>query len=350
MALRLDTAIISGWIDNTTPGITRGGLEVMGMQRPLELILKGDCWRDLAGTRLDFVNPHPQPQDDVVAGLHGLQRGVVGDMTASQKVKSLLITQDEIVEYLEAEKELPFEWRNCLCLEWFSLANGRLIVETTDFELKLSAHQWELDEDGDKRQRELNANALEHFMKLITHANEAESQVHDDFDHEADEFEWERRLRVRDTLEEAVEFLSQSDDGESEDLLDSDLMKGRDALVKMAHALQMDVMLYLGNSFLDSGSRGELASASQFVFETLNEILPESCNGSLETGYKIAMLKRSADASNVAIAACNTLEMEDDGFKVLREDIFRLRDMILDKVRELRGNLDDDLGDLRDVN
>ena len=350
MALRLDTAIINGWIDNTTPGITRGGLEVMGVARPVELILKGDCWRDLAGTRLDFVNPNPQPQDDVVGVLHSLQRGVVGDMTASQKVKSLLITQNEIVEYLEAERELPFEWKNCLCLEWFSIANGRLLVETTDLELKLSAHQWELDEEGDKRQREENANALEHFMTLITHANEAESQVHDEFECEADEFEWERRLRVRDTLEEAVEFLSPSDEDVSEDLLDSDLMNGRDDLVKMAHALQMDVMLYLGNSFLDSGSRGELASAVQFVFETLNEICPDSDNGSLEKGYRVAMLKRSADASNVAIAACNTLEMEDDGFKVIREDIFRLRDVILDRVRELRGNLTDNVDDLGDMN
>jgi hypothetical protein len=99
----------------------------------------------------------------------------------------------------------------------------------------------------------------------------------------------------------------------------------------------MDVMLYLGNSFLDSGSRGELAMAVQFVFETLNEICPEKCDKELEKGYRIAMLKRSADASNIAIAACNTLEMEDDGFKHIRSDVFDLRDMMLDRVRMLRG-------------
>lgn len=341
MALRLNTAIISGWIDNTTPGVTRGGIEVVGMQRPLRLVLKGNCRRDLAGTRLDFINPDPQAQDEVVDALHGLQRGVVGDMSASQKVKCLLISQEEMVEYLEASKELPFEWKNCLYLEWFSLANGRVLVEATGFELKLSGHKWELDEAGDKSQRKENANALEHFMELITHANEAESQVHDDFDHEADEFEWERRLRVRDTLEEAVEFLSPSDESDTPDLLDTDLMESRDELLKNAHSLRMDVMLYLGNSFLDSGSRGELAVSAQFVFETLNEICPESSGEALENGYRIAMLKRSADACNVAIAACNTLEMEDDGFGLIRLDIFNLRDMILDRVRELRGDLDD---------
>lgn len=339
MALRIDQAIIRGWIDNTTPGITRGGIELLGMQRPLELILKGNCWRDLAGTRLDFVNPDPKPQEEVIAALHGLHRGVVGDMTASEKVKSLLITQEEFVEYLEAGKQIPFEWKNSLSLEWYSLANGRVVVEATGFELKLSNHEWELDEAGDKLQREENSNALEHFMQLITYANEAESQVRDDLNNDADEFEWERRLRVRDTLEEAVDFLSESDDDDSQDLLDTDVMKGRDSLVQKAHALQVDVMLYLGNSFLDSGSRGELAVTVQFVFETLNEICPETCDENLEKGYRIAMLKRSADASNVAIAACNTLEMEDDGFKHLRTDIFVLRDMMLDRVRILRDDI-----------
>jgi len=339
MALRINQAIISGWIDNTTPGVTRGGIEILGVKRPLELILKGNCWRDLAGTRLDFVNPNPLSQEGVIESLHGLHRGVVGDMTASQKVKVLLISQEEIVEYLEEEKEIPYEWKNSLNLEWFSLANGRVVVEATGFELKLSGHVWELDDEGDREQRAENALALEHFMKLITNTNAAESQVKDSFEHEADEFEWERRLRVRDSLEEAVDFLSQSEEVDMQDVLDADVMLGRDALVKKAHRLQMDVVLYLGNSFLDSGSRGELAMAVQFVFDTLNETCPENGEDSLEVGYRIAMLKRSADAGNVAIAACNTLEMEDDGFKLLRADIFELRDMINDRVRGLRGDI-----------
>ena len=46
MALRINTAIVSGWIDNITPGETRGGIEVLGLQRPLEIVLKGNCARD----------------------------------------------------------------------------------------------------------------------------------------------------------------------------------------------------------------------------------------------------------------------------------------------------------------
>jgi len=338
MALRLNTAVVSGWIDNTIPGETRGGIEVIGMQRPLEIILKGNCARDLAGTRLDFTNSNPQPQPDVIKSLHMLQRGVVGDLSASQKVKSLLISQSEIVEYLEANKELPYSWKNCLFLEWYSIANGRVIIESTDFDMRLSEHKWEIDDEGERQQRWENEMALEHFIELISTANEAESQVHDDFNHEADEFEWERRLRVRDSLEEAVEFLEAGEEQELQDVLDAELMRDRDQLVKRAHALQMDIILFLGNSFLDSGSRGELADAAHFVFETLNEVYPEKVDPQkLEKGYQIAMLKRSADASSVGIAACNTLEMEDDGFKALRTDLFELRDMVMDRVRELRG-------------
>jgi len=343
MALRLDQAIIRGWIDNTTPGETRGGIELLGMQRPLELVLKGNCWRDLAGTRLDFVNPDPQPQPDVVEFLHGLHRGLVGDMTASQKVKSLLISQEEMIEYLEAKKELPFEWKNSLSLEWYSLANGRVVVEATDFELRMSNHAWELDDAGERAQRLENANALEHFMQLISQANDAESQVVNEFEDNADEFEWERRLRVRDSLEEAVDFLSPLDAEECDEahgVLESEMVEGRAVVVQHANKLQLDVMMYLGNSFLDSGPRGELAMAVNFVFETLDEVCPEKYVEGMEKGYRIAMLKRSADAVNVAIAACNTLEMEDDGFKLIRNDFFTLRDMILDLIRELRDGSD----------
>ena len=336
MALRINTAIVSGWIDNITPGETRGGVEVLGLQRPLEIVLKGNCARDLAGTRLDFKNPNPQPQPDEVKVLHMLQRGVVGDLSASQKVKALLISQSEIIEYLEAGKDLPYLWKNCLFLEWYSIANGHVIIESTDFEMKLSQHKWELDKIGEREQQTENALALDHFMELITHANEAESHIKNDFNHEADEFEWERRLRVKDSLEEAVEFLSVRSEEDEQDLLDVDLMNGRDILVKQSYALQMEVILYLGNSFLDDGSRGELADVVLFVFETLNEACPEKGGADLEKGYQIAMLKRAADACSVGIAACNTLEMEDDGFKSLRTDIFDMRDMMMDRVRDLR--------------
>ncbi len=337
MALRIDKAVVGGWIDNTTPGVTRGGIEVLGMKRPLELVLRGNCLRDLAGTRLDFVNPDPQPQPELVEVLHGLHRGVVGDMTASRKVKFPLVPPEEFEEYLEQKKEIPFDWRNCISLEWYSLTNGRVVLEATGFELKLSAHHWELDVAGEAKQQADNRIAMEHFMQLISYANEAESHVKLDFVDQADEFEWEKRLRVRDTLEEAAMFLSQHQAEEEFDELVDEQMQGRFSLVKRAYRLQSEVLFHLGNSFLDHGARGDLALAVGYIFDSLDEAWPEG-DRELENGFKIAILKRSIDACVSAIASCNTLELEDDGFEALRSDVFVMRDAMIDMTHELRND------------
>lgn len=341
MALRIDRAIIRGWIDNTKPGVTRGGLELVGMSRPVQMILRGNCWRDLAGTRLDFTNPHPEAQEEEVSVLQGLQRGVVGDMTASKRVRVAHIKLEELDDYIESQKEVPFDWHNCLYLEWFSLVNGRVVIETTDFELKLSTHKWELDEEGEIKQRVENTVAIEHFQEIMHHAVEAESQVNDEITGEADEFEWEKRLRIRDSLEEAAMFLGEAkmEEISVEDHLEESV-KGRHALVKHAHKVQTDVLLYLGNSFLDDGARGELAMALGYVLDSLNEAWPEK-DIEMENGYRIAILKRAMEACNVAVSSCNTLEMEDDGYRLLREDIFKLRDHMIDETHALRDGNDD---------
>ena len=65
MAFRIDEAVIRGEIDNTVEGRVTGRVWLLGREEPLVLNLEGDCWRDLAGTRLLFENPAPKP-DPVV--------------------------------------------------------------------------------------------------------------------------------------------------------------------------------------------------------------------------------------------------------------------------------------------
>jgi len=342
MAIRIDDAVIRGWIDNTTPGETRGGLELVGIKRPIQLILRGNCRRDLAGTRLDFVNPNPKAQPELIGNLHYMHRGVVGEMTVSQRVKVPLIKSTEFEEYLEQQKEIPFAWQNNIYLEWFSLTSGRVIIEATNFELKLSIHQWELDHKADALQKIENEQAINHFLDILQHTHEAESQVRADLDGEVDEYEWEKRLRVKDSLEEAVMFLGPPIDELEEEELDEaeeELMQARFGLVRRAFRLQNEVMLYLGNSYLDHGPRGELAMAVAYIFSMMDEAWPES-NAVLEVGFQIAMLKRAIDASIAAISSCNTLEMEDDAFASLRGDIFVIRDEMISLKRHLREQQD----------
>lgn len=339
MAFRIDKAIIRGWIDNTTPGITRGGLEIMGMERPLKILLRGNCWRDLAGTRIEFKNPNPVLQEDVVKGLNPLQRGVVGDMTASKRIKAPYLTQEQIEELEMDAKDIQFGWKNALSIEWYSLVNGRVMLETTQYEMSISTHQWELDEEGEKKQIAENKAAMEHFMELMLTASEAQSEVKE-IEGEVDEFEWEKRLRVRDTLEEAAWFLG--DGPPSEDVIEYEIeevsIKGREPLVQHAILVQSTALDLLGDSILDQGPRSDLALSVAYIYDTLDETWPveEDEKVALENGYILAVLKRALEACNSAVAACNTLNMEDDRYEDLRSHVFHLRDLMIDKSHTLR--------------
>lgn len=336
MAYHLDKSIVKGWIENTSPGITKGALEILGVTRPIKLILRGNCWRDLAGTRIDFTNPDPKPQPKIAEAIHYLQRGVVGDITASRKNRIPSIPEDEIHDYLEKKLPIPSTWKNTLYIEWFSLVNGRIVIETSNFDIKISTHQWELDKAGEAKQRKDNALAMEHFMELMLTASQAQSEV-DESDGEVDEFEWEKRLRVRDTLEEAAWFLGE---GPAEPLVETfeiedTSIKNRHQIVQYAYLVQNKTIELLGNSILDDGPRGDLALSIGYIFDSIEEAWPTK-ELELENGYRVAVLKRTIEASNTAIAAASTLTLENNRYEELRNLIFQLRDQMIDLSHELR--------------
>lgn len=189
MAWRIDAAVVRGTIDNTEAGLTVGKIWLTGRENPLELHLQGDCWRDLAGTRLEFTNPNPVADEDA-ASMEPSQTGVVGDMSASRKVR----VQTSLASS---------EWRNMLYLEWFSEINGRVVIETTDFDLKISDHTWSMDADSEEAQQLANLNSMRGFMDHVLHGEETE--VAKAPAGELDEFQWERRLRNSDRLTDAYQ-------------------------------------------------------------------------------------------------------------------------------------------------
>ena len=236
-------------------------------------------------------------------------------------------------------KDIQFGWKNSLSLEWYSLVNGRVSLETTNYELTITTHQWELDKEGEEKQKADNAAAMEHFMELMLTASEAQSEVKE-IEGEVDEFEWEKRLRVRDTLEEAAWFLGEGppEDGIAEYEIEEISMKGRDPLVKHAILVQSTALDLLGDSILDQGPRSDLALSVSYIYDTLDETWPadEDDKVVLENGYILAVLKRALEACNSAVAACNTLNMEDDRYEDLRSHVFHLRDLMIDKSHTLR--------------
>ncbi len=203
MAWRIEEAVAHGEIDNTVAGYTTGRIWLVGRDEPLILSLNGDCWRDLAGTRLNFENPNPGEVADADE-LDMDQTGLIGDMTASRKCRLPLVTEEEYHALYQNNRVIPHEWRNTLYLEWFSEINGRVVIETYDFELTVSPHEWQMDEDEEKAQKMANLNAMRDFMAQVIRRRDPEGPE-PDVPIELDEFAWEERLKESDRLTEAYQ-------------------------------------------------------------------------------------------------------------------------------------------------
>ncbi len=203
MAWRIEEAVAHGEIDNTVAGHTTGRIWLAGRDEPLILTLDGDCWRDLAGTRLQFENPEPKSQDDADS-LDVDQAGIVGDMTASRKCKVPLVDDEEFHALYQNHQEIPYEWRNTLYLEWFSEINGRVVIESADYKLSISPHEWKMDDDEENAQKLANLNSMRDFMAQIIRRRDPEG-AETDVPMELDEFAWEERLKESDRLTDAYQ-------------------------------------------------------------------------------------------------------------------------------------------------
>ncbi len=223
MALRIDTAITHGELDNTERGRVRGRLWLLDREEPVELDLEGDAWRDVAGMRLTFTNPAPKAQSGA-KHLQTGQTGAVGDITASRKVKVFTVPEEEwLAAYREKRiDEMPTEWRNSLYLEWFSNTQGRCVVESADFVITVTDRAWELDEDEEGAQKLANLQAMRDFLAGIiqrpVRPEPDEDPVEDDGPFELTEEEWEEQLKASDRLTdasmEAYEKYGEDDDSD----------------------------------------------------------------------------------------------------------------------------------------
>jgi hypothetical protein len=192
MAWRIADSVVRGEIDNRTPGRVDGRVWLAGRNEPLVLELSGNCHKDLAGCKLLFSNPAPKPDTGVTLALD--QSGAVGDMTAARKVRVI-----ENFDYLAMKKgkKFPEHMANCLYLEWFSHRNGRVVIESTEYEISVSEPVWRLSPDEEIRQHEANAEAMRSFMERAAGALDPREEAAYDGSPK-DEFEWELFLRASD--------------------------------------------------------------------------------------------------------------------------------------------------------
>ena len=394
MAWRIDAAVTHGEIDNTVEGRTTGRIWLAGRAEPLSLMLDGDCWRDLAGTRLKFANPAPVADPDCAA-LDRNQAGIVGDMTASRKNKVPTVSAEELPLLYQAHAEIPYEWRNTLYLEWFSKINGRVVIESSSYLLEITAHHWGMDEDAEEAQKLANLNAMRDFMAQLIRRREA-GDADDDDDGELDEFAWEERLkesdRLADAYQEVLEKYMEDTDSERKEafvmgwdgLLDALAERDEaDALDcrcdNRAHAMPVETSFeddaddpdfdhFCCND--DEDSHPLQVKAQELAMRAMDVVQQDSgpgtpayqlvtcllqvsgklagaLNGSdgdyeTETGFVLAILKRCLNWLNEAVGACQQLMAAADdpdhlaALAHLRSSAFAIRHDIVELRRELR--------------
>lgn len=174
MAWRIDESVLRGEIDNRTRDRVTGRIWFEGVAAPVELDLAGNAWRDLAGRKLEFVNPVAVKSPLLTstdAGFGLRQQGVIGDCTASRRVKVPEVSMDELMELYRQRKPFPWHWGNSLYLEWFSAANGRVVIESASFLLTVSPDiAWDMTAEEEVTQRKKNTNAMGDFMQQLGEA------------------------------------------------------------------------------------------------------------------------------------------------------------------------------------
>ena len=95
MAFRIHDSVARGEVDNRVKGKVRGRIWVEGRAEPVVLELLGNAWSDLAGCRLTFTNPQQHIAHPHLDSLDPIQRGTVGDLTASRKVRVFDVPLEE---------------------------------------------------------------------------------------------------------------------------------------------------------------------------------------------------------------------------------------------------------------
>ena len=169
MAWRVEQSVARGEIDNRIRGRVTGRIWFVGRAAPVELDFAGNAWRDLAGRKLEFVNPSPKEAD--LSGFSPRQSGVIGDCTASRKVRVPDVSEEELAELYRQRKPFPWHWGNSLYLEWFSNANGRVVIESANYQLTIGDDiAWEMSAAEEAQQRGANSEALTHLFDKLAHA------------------------------------------------------------------------------------------------------------------------------------------------------------------------------------
>jgi len=195
MAYRIEPYVVRGEVDNRERGRVTGRVWVAGIEVPIELDLEGDAHPDLAGRLLTFARTDVA---EAGAQLATAQRGEAGDLTASRKNRVFDVPLEQALEMNRSGKKPPEHLANVLYLEWFSDANGRVVIEAVDFELSISEPAWVPDAGERAAIRARAEGAFARYVERLTRAVDDRPDRSPTSYEAWNEFDFERVLRESD--------------------------------------------------------------------------------------------------------------------------------------------------------
>jgi hypothetical protein len=198
MAFRIHDSVVRGEVDNRVKGIVRGKIWVVGRKKPVELKLKGNAWPDLAGCLLKFKNPLKRVAHHGLDSLNPKQDGQVGDITASRKLRVMEIPMPEAYLMKKRGKPVSEHMANSLYLEWYSAQNGRVVIESADYEFEISAPEWRMMSEEEASRAKLATSGMTWFMQKLTEAIEQQQRGQKDPEAEWNEHDYEKFLKESD--------------------------------------------------------------------------------------------------------------------------------------------------------
>lgn len=216
MAWRIEDSVQRGELDNRERDVVRGRLWLHGVTEPVVIELRGNACPDLAGCLLTFENPgetFPLHTD----GFSLMQDGVAGELTASRKVRVIDL---DVEPPFDLPNLPPEQWANSLYLEWFSQANGRVVIESANYKLTISPPLWKLSPEEEEQRQKAAAAGFQEFIKQFDAALEQNTFPFPE-DKEWDEFDYERFMRESDArTDKYMELLEKyGDTPESEEII-----------------------------------------------------------------------------------------------------------------------------------
>ncbi len=261
--------MIRGEIDNRVKGRVRGKLWLDGLDKPVKLELEGNACPDLAGCLLKFKNSAKTFPMRRKPKFNLLQRGKVGNLSASQKVRVFTIPDEEAFAMMDRGEKPPERIANALYLEWFSEGNGRVVIESANFELNISAPEWRLT-PAEEKQRAQDAEAgWEMFSQQLNEALEKQKRGQKDPDAEWDEHDYEKFMKECDARTDKYMELQDKygDSPEAEEKIAKEMGWTSEDPPSPAG---------FGAAGEDDDGRMSVEEMNRVTEEALNESLPES--------------------------------------------------------------------------